>query len=127
MSLWKKYKNFIIYCLIGFTGLSFDMGLFYVMFNMLHINYMLSNAASMSLGITNNFILNAFFNFKKTDKFFIRFLKFYLVGIFGILLSNLILYVFHDMLDMNANIVKAVSIVFIAILQFMLNRRLSFA
>jgi putative flippase GtrA len=107
--------------------LSFDMGLFYVLFNVMGVNYLIANAVSMSLGITNNFVLNAFFNFKKTDQFIIRFLKFYMVGILGILISNAILFIFHDLLGLDANIVKAISIVFIAILQFLLNKRVSFS
>ena len=67
---YQKNKRFIVYCLIGFTGVSLDFFIFYLLNNQLGIYYQYANVISVSLGIANNFVLNAFFNFKMLDKFF---------------------------------------------------------
>lgn len=126
LKLFKKYRNFILYSLIGFSGVFIDMITFLILFNLLNIDKNISTTISTSLGITNNFILNAVFNFKVKDKIFIRFITFYGVGMVGLVLTLVIFYIFVDVLKLNANIVKAGSIIIVVIVQYTLNKKLSF-
>lgn len=138
----KRHRPFFLYMTIGMTGALLDFCTLLFLVNLLQVNEYIANPISMSVGITNNFFLNAYFNFKKTDKLFKRYLSFYAVGIIGILISNLFLWVFNDLLGGNIQsvldavvpfvsayrleIVKAVSIVVIAVIQYVLNKRFSF-
>lgn len=138
----KQKRSFILYILIGFTGLTLDLISFVVMVRIFHINEFIANPISMSVGIINNFFINAFVNFKKTDRLLMRFLSFYLVGIVGIFVGNTFLWFFNGVIGgyvgavltwispvvakYQLELVKAVSIVFIAIMQYFLNKRFSF-
>lgn len=135
-------KSFIKYILIGFTGLALDLLSFVFMVRVLKVNELVANPISMTVGIVNNFFWNAFINFKRTDNLFRRFATFYSVGLFGILFGNTFLWFFHTVIGRQVGailtfispviahyqleLIKAVSIVIIAIMQYFLNKRFSF-
>lgn len=141
-NLIAQKRSFVLYILIGFTGLTLDLISFIIMVRIFHINEFIANPISMSVGIINNFFINAFFNFKKTDRLIVRFFSFYTVGIVGIIVGNTFLWFFNGVVgefvsafltwlspvvaQYQLELVKAVSIVFIAIMQYILNKRFSF-
>ena len=122
----NKYQLFIRYCIIGVTGVLIDVVIFYILNNKFNIYYQYANIISVSFGITNNFFLNAYLNFKKTDKIFIRFVKFYLIGFFGLLLSAFLLFLFVENLHLNIMHSKMIIIFAVAVTQFFLNKFISF-
>jgi putative flippase GtrA len=101
-----------------------------------------ANPISMSVGIINNFFLNAFFNFRETDRLLSRFLSFYAVGIVGILVGNFILWFFNGVIGNSVSsllayiwqplsnyrleLVKGGSIIVIGVMQYFLNKYISF-
>jgi len=123
---YKKHKLFIRYSAIGASGALLDLILFLTLFNGFHLNALVANLISTSAGITNNFILNRQLNFKKKDFVLLRFLAFYAAGLAGILLSTLLLRLFHDYGGINANVVKLGSIVLVVIMQYFINKHVSF-
>ena len=122
----KKYKSFIVYSIIGFSGVAIDFLSFLVLFNYFKLDKNVANIISTTLGITNNFFWNAFLNFKVTDKLLKRFLTFYGVGLIGLGITTIIFWIFVDILKLDANLVKACSIVIVVIAQYNLNKSLSF-
>ncbi|MCK9368694.1 GtrA family protein [Candidatus Dojkabacteria bacterium] len=140
----KKHSDFVKYVLIGFTGIFWDFGSFFLLVNVFHVNELIANPVGMVLGIVNNFLLNAYFNFKKTDRLFIRFLSFLSIGIIGIFISDFVIFLIHrviflDLLrhsllsaqtdtffNVELTITKGFAIVLIAFIQFFLNKRFSF-
>ena len=123
---YQKNKRFIVYCLIGFTGVSLDFFIFYLLNNQLGIYYQYANVISVSLGIANNFVLNAFFNFKMLDKFFSRFLKFYSIGLLGLATSALCLYLMIEILTLETIVAKIPTIFIVTAIQYTLNKKLTF-
>jgi putative flippase GtrA len=125
-SLVSKHWNFLFYSLIGVSGASLDYILFVGLHSAVGLNIYLANTLSVTAGISNNFFLNAFLNFKSSDKLFRRFAFFYATGIAGLLLSNALLHVGVERLHLNAPLVKFVSIFFVVLLQYNLNKSLAF-
>lgn len=121
-----KYKHFVLYCIIGFSGVGLDFLLFYFLISKTGLNYQLANFFSVSSGITNNFILNYFFNFKIKNKFWIRFGSFYFVGIVGLLISSILLKLFIEKFFLNKFYAKILTIFFVTIVQFTMNKLLTF-
>jgi putative flippase GtrA len=78
------------------------------------------------VGIINNFLLNSYLNFRKSDGLLRRFVRFYTVGLLGLGLVAVLLVVFHSWLGVDANIVKVASLPIVAVLQFLVNKRWSF-
>jgi len=126
LDLYENHRNFFWYSVIGISGVALDYITFLILFNAVGLDKNVANVISTSLGITNNFFWNAFLNFKKTDKLLVRFFTFYAVGIVGLLLTSLMFVLFVDLLKIDANLVKACSIVVVVIVQYGLNRKFSF-
>ncbi len=120
-------RQLLSYTLIGGSGVALDFVVFLLLHNLAGMDEQLANALSTSLGIANNFVLNALFTFERRDRTLVRFLRFYAVGLTGIVLTNLLFLVFTDGLGIDANLVKAGSLPLVLALQFVLNRKWSFA
>lgn len=122
----KRHKNFVIYCIIGVSGVTLDFTVFYLLNLLPGMHYQFANFISVSCGITNNFILNAFFNFKTRDKLLLRFLQFYAVGVVGIIISSFLLNLFIEIIGLKILITKLLIIFIVTIVQYTLNRTFSF-
>ena len=124
--LFKRYRIIILYLIIGGTGAAIDFLLFIALTSYFHFTYTLANVISVSAGITNNFILNSFFNYKVKDRMFTRFLMFYGVGIVGLGISTLMLFVFIEILSFPVILSKVLTILIIPLIQCYLNTRFTF-
>jgi len=122
----RKHSRFVKYSIIGVTGATLDFLLFAIFIKYFGWYYLFANAISVTAGITNNFFLNAFFNFRKKDKLLSRFVKFYSVGLFGLLLSSVLLYVAIDVLFISEIVSKILIIGVIVIVQYTLNKNVTF-
>lgn len=123
--LYERFRNLILYGIIG----SFTSTLDFLVFSglcSLGFYYLWANCISVLVGITTSFLLNRAYNFKVKDKPFIRFSIFLSVGLCGLCLSNLILWVGIDKLLMNTLITKITSIVCVVFFQFLLNKFVTF-
>ena len=90
------------------------------------MGYIMSNCVSVLGGITLSFLLNRNFNFKVKDKTRQRFIMFLTVGLCGLMLSNMILWVCVELLHVEKLLSKTLSIVMVVFLQFLLNKYLTF-
>jgi putative flippase GtrA len=122
----KKRRNFIIYAIIGISGATLDYLSFVAMMKWVPLHYLLINAISTSFGITNNFFLNAHFNFGVRDLMIRRFISFYSVGLIGMAVASGLLLVMVDLMGFIPEISKLVVIFVIVVLQYNLNKRISF-
>jgi putative flippase GtrA len=121
-----KYKRFIKYCIIGASGVLLDFLVFYILNKIFGVYYQVANFISVSCGITNNFLLNARFNFKTRDRLAVRYLIFYAVGMTGILISSLLLYIFIEKLGFDVILTKLIILFVVTIIQYTLNKSFSF-
>ena len=119
-------KQFFIYAFIGASGALLDYLAFLVMRQFLPIHYLVINFISTTMGIANNFFLNARFNFKIRDNMLRRFVSFYAIGMLGLVVASGMLYGLIDLLAFPPAIAKLLSIVVIVLLQYQLNKRISF-
>ncbi|WP_093838576.1 GtrA family protein [Streptomyces aidingensis] len=119
-------RQLIRYTLVGGTGVTLDLAVFLLLYNMAGLHEQAANAISTTAGITNNFILNAVFTFDRRDRLLVRFLRFYAVGLSGIVLTHLLLVVCSGRLGVDPNLVKAASLPLVLAVQFVLNRKWSF-
>lgn len=124
--LYAKHKYFVNYSLIWCTWIALDFCVYYVLVNKFSVNYQLANFISVSCGIVNNFFLNLFFNFKTRNKFVLRFISFYIVWLLGIVVSALLLHFLIETWWFDKNVSKFLTIIVIVILQYGLNKRISF-
>lgn len=124
----QQLRRLILYCVIGVSGVIIDSGVFFLLllFPFWETYYLLANAVSVTCGITNNFLLNAFFNFQKTDYLRRRFLCFFLAGLLGLGVGSAIIYLLTSLCGLNIFYSKIVSIFCVTVLQFLINYFVSF-
>ena len=123
--LYYKFRHLILYGIIGSFSSSLDFAV-YTLLVYLTMPYLVANCISVLVGITTSFILNRNCNFKIKDNTKRRFVIFLTVGLCGLMLSNLILYLCIDRLCINKIISKLLSIGLVVFFQFLLNKYLTF-
>lgn len=80
-----------------------------------------ANTISFTLAVINSFFLNKFWTFGSRSRHNItaQFIKFVLVSLVGLLLSNLTVYVTNIQLDWHYNIAKVISIAVVLVWNFL--------
>lgn len=126
LNIYSKFRNLILYGIIGIFSAGLDFIIFYALTTIVEVFYLIANVFSVTIGITTSFILNRKYNFKIIDKVFKRYLIFVSVGSFGLLLSSALLYFFIDIVTLDIIVSKVLSIVFVVLIQFFLNRYITF-
>ena len=124
--LYFRFRNLILYGIIGGFCAALDFGVYTVLCYFDMLPYLLANIISIHVGIITSFVLNRSINFKVKDKAIQRFFSFYAVGLTGLGISELMLYLMVTLGGMNELLCKLVSIVVVALIQFLLNKYITF-
>lgn len=125
-ALYGKFRDLILYGIIGTFSAGLDFVIYTLLVEFAGLPYLLANSISVLGGISTSFYLNRNYNFKVKDHATRRFAIFLLVGICGLVFSNIILYLFIDQMSMNKILSKLLSIVLVVFFQFLLNKYLTF-
>lgn len=128
--LYKKInsniKQLVLYGVIGALSAGVDFAIFNVLTIYAGLYYLTANCLSVMIGIFTSFTLNRTVNFKVTDKVAVRFGLFFVIGMFGLALSNAILWVGIDTYHFSETLTKLVSIFVVAFIQFLFNKFITF-
>ena len=119
-------NKFITYLFIGGFAASLDVGIFVFLHELINIKSLISHSISVPISAIFSFSANAYFNFKKSDLLFYRFVSFSIVIGIGYLLGILIIFVIDNVLQLGGTIGKLVSLPFVVTLQFYLNSKITF-
>ncbi|MBR2368669.1 MAG: GtrA family protein [Paludibacteraceae bacterium] len=122
--LFFRYQDLLFYAIIGGFCAGLDFGVYSVLCFIMP--YLWANVISTHCGIFCSFLLNRQYNFKVKDKTIKRFFSFYTVGLLGLGISSLLLYILVDIAHFNELICKLLTIVIVAIIQFLLNKFITF-
>ncbi len=123
--LYRQQREFVLYSLIGVTGVALDFGVFLALTVWVGLSPNVATAISVSCGILNNFVLNVRFNFQVRDRYVARFLSFYLVGMIGVILSVAVLTI-GGYLGWAPIWSKVVSLPIVVVVQFAMNKLVTF-
>jgi putative flippase GtrA len=126
ISLLLQKKQFLLYCLIGASGATLDTATYFLLVKTELLDFQIANVVSTSLGALLSFLLNAHYNFRVTNKIGRRLAVFLGIAFLGLLLSAGILYVLVDLHHFNKYLSKMVTLPFVVLLQYNLNRLISF-
>lgn len=126
LELFRRFRNLILYGIIGTFTSTLDFMIFSILSQNLGLYYIIANCISVFIGITCSFLLNRAYNFKIKDKTKQRFLIFLSIGLCGLCLSNIIMWIGIDYLQLNNIITKLTSIILVVGFQFLLNKFITF-
>ena len=119
-------NKFVTYLFIGGFAASIDVGIFIFLHELMEIKSLISHSISVPISAIFSFSANAYFNFKKSDLLFYRFISFSIVIGTGYLLGILIIFFIDNVLQLGGTIGKLVSLPFVVTLQFYLNSKITF-
>jgi len=122
----SRNRQFILYCLIGASGVTLDFLVYSLLLRTAVADYQAANAVGYSSGTLLSFFLNAHFNFKTRDWVALRLFSFCLVALLGWAASAGTLFVLVARLGLDKYLAKIASLVVVVILQYNLNRLISF-
>lgn len=121
----ERWRQLILYGIIGSFSAFLDF-LVYTALVSMGLFYIHANCISVLVGIGSSFLLNRHFNFKVKDAVFRRFVIFLIIGLAGLLLSNLVLYSCIEWMVLDKLVSKLLSIILVALFQFVLNKYITF-
>jgi len=124
--LYNRFRNLILYGIIGGFCAALDFCIYTALCYWAIMPYLWANVISIHVGIFTSFVLNRSINFKVKNKVTLRFLSFYAVGLAGLGISELMLYLMVTIGGLNEMLCKLVSIVVVALVQFSLNKYITF-
>jgi putative flippase GtrA len=126
LSWLKTRRQFVVYCVIGASGAALDFLVYSLLVKETRLHYEVANAIGYASGTILSFFLNAHLNFKTRDWLAMRFLSFCGVAFLGWMISAGILYAAIDRLEWNKYLAKLATIFVVVLLQYNLNRLISF-
>ncbi len=124
--LYSRFRDLILYGIIGCLSSGLDFVAYTLLVKVCDWHYIVANCVSVLIGITTSFTLNRKYNFKVTDNTMRRFAIFLTVGLSGMALSNVILWLCIDVLSLGEILSKLLSIVLVVFFQFLLNKYITF-
>ena len=121
----ESFNQLVKYVLIGILGLVVDFGTYWIL-TAININVEIANMISSTCGIINNFFCNSYTNFKVHNRMFLRFISYFLVGQITIVFTTISLFIFATKLGFPHLIVKVIATIVATLLQFVLNKFVTF-
>jgi putative flippase GtrA len=119
-------RQFALYCLIGVSGVTLDFGVYSLLVKTGLLGYQAANAIGYSSGTLLSFLLNARYNFRVTDRVALRMACFFSVAFVGWLASAVTLHLLVESIGWNKYVAKAATLFVVVLLQYNLNRLISF-
>lgn len=117
--------QFLLYCLCGGIGVTSDYLVYYAAITF-GLWYQAANVLGYLTGTLVSFFLNRKITFAVLDQLARRLAIFLGVAFVGFLASALLLWLLVDFMSIDAKIAKALTLPVVVVLQFSLNRRITF-
>ena len=114
--------KFIKFCIIGASGMIIDFGVTWLLKEKAKFNKYVASSIGFFLAATSNYIWNRLWTFQSANNnITAEYLSFFGVAIFGLLLTNLIIFLLHGKWDKNFYWSKFFAIIVVTVLKFFLN------
>lgn len=115
----NSYFQFIKYFFVSGIALFADMSILFILTEYFNVYYILSATISFLAGIAITYILSKFYIFTKTkiDNKINEFTVFLIIGIIGLILNNVFLYIFTEYLGIYYMLSK----IFVIIVTYLWN------
>lgn len=87
-----SYKQFVKFCFVGAINTILDIVFYYIFTRFFTLHFLLANMLSFLIAVSNSFFLNKSFTFKVKESKKYDYLKFTLVSIIGLLITEIVLF-----------------------------------
>ena len=118
ISLYKKYKEIIMYLIFGILTTVVNIVVYFIASNVLNINYLISNATAWFLSVLFAYVTNKLYVFESSSKEFIKeIVAFFSSRLATGILDMFLMWLFVTVASLNDVVVK----IFVNILVIIMN------
>lgn len=129
LSLMKRtgeLLRFIKFALVGTSGVEVNLGSYWLLTRLLHINQFIALGISFEVSVVSNFLFNNFFTFadrrvSRALPFLVQFVKFNIISLGGLGIQEGSLWLLHTILNIHDIIAVAIGIVVATLWNYLLN------
>jgi len=112
----------IKFCIVGFSGMTIDFGITWLLKEKVKINKYIANSTGFILAASSNYFFNRFWTFNSQNSHIItEYLSFFGISIIGLLINNLIIYLFSEKLKLNFYLSKLIAVFIVTLWNFGMN------
>jgi len=117
--------KFIKFIIVGFLGMAVDFSITILLKEKLKVNRYISNSAGFTVAASSNYLFNRLWTFGSNNpKVLVEYGTFFLISLIGLLINNLIIYLFEKKLKFY--FAKFVAIIVTSLWNFLANYYLNF-
>ena len=119
----RVVKQFLKFAIVGAIGTCVDVAILVLLKEVVGLNVYVANFFSFSLAVINNYTLNSRWTFGDQEKEHKRqIVQFVIISVVGLALSEMLLYFFHDILNLYYLVAKVLGILIVLFWNFFANR-----
>ncbi len=91
----SHYQRLSKFAIVGVVNTAIDFAVFYALYDVYEVNFVFAHILAFFVALVNSFIFNALWTFKslKTDQLIRQALSFFVIGVIGLSLSTLCIYI----------------------------------
>ena len=120
--------TFVRFCIVGFSGLGIDFFTTWLLKEKILLNKYFSNSCGFILAASSNYYFNRIWTFNSINPEISKeFSIFLFVSVIGLIINNVLLFIFHKQYDNNFYFAKIIAILITAIWNFFANNCYTFA
>lgn len=113
--------SIIKFGITGLSGMVVDFGTTWLIREKLKWNQYFANTCGFTLAVINNYLINRYWTFESSQYWVPEFGRFVLFSVIGLLLNNLLLYIFHEKAGIRFYFSKVMAIGVVFIWNFLTN------
>lgn len=119
-------RHFILYLFFGCTSMLLGLFFLYIFYQLFNFNFFISYFLSANIGIFSSFTLNRIYTFNASNLLIRRFLYFYLIAFFGIIVGYFSALAIREILLIEYILASFFSYFIVYIFQYTLNKLITF-
>jgi putative flippase GtrA len=118
MNYTDLFIKFFKFGIVGVSGTAIDFGVTYALKEWAKLNKYLANSIGFTVAVSTNYFLNRIFTFESQGDMTFEYIKFVLIGIIGMGLNNLFIYLFEKRFGLNFYVAKIAATLIVMLWNF---------
>jgi putative flippase GtrA len=116
------FLKFLKFSIVGLSGIFVDFGITYLLKQKAKIHKYIASSIGFVFATANNYYFNRVWTFKSAYAgAIVQFEKFFIIALIGLIISNLLIYIFNDKLKFNFWVCKLFAILLVSFWNFFAN------
>lgn len=124
LTLLSRYQRLVKFCLVGASGTVVNLGVLYLLTDMIGLHYLVSNVAAFICSVTNNFAWNSLWTFNDKKMHTIGYFKYTGTSLLGLGVNETVLWLLTAFAGLWYMLSATVAIVAALLVNYTLSKHL---